>query len=111
MTSLQTEIAEYQTLLRDNNISIPDEFKEMVKTKSAEKNESYQRRTSILGAAMPGLPKMLQTAQSRDSFSSSFGRMGGGDLKEVRELKLRLARKENELKEVTKTLNEYKLGK
>ena len=53
---------------------------------------------------MPGLPKMLQTNQSRDSISSAggfalSGRLGGGaDLQELRELKLRLARKENELK-------------
>ena len=52
---------------------------------------------------------------SRDSFSSSGG-MGlpsarGGDHNELRELKLRLARKENELREVTRTLNDYKQGK
>lgn len=65
---------------------------------------------------MPGLPKMLQGNHSRDSFSSQgqmlSSRLGGGaDLQEVRELKLRLAKKENELREVNKTLAELKLGK
>jgi len=39
VTSLQTEIAEYQTLLKDHNIPIPEGFNDIVKTKSAEKNE------------------------------------------------------------------------
>jgi len=54
---------------------------------------------------------------SRDSFSSSGGAFGaltsarGGDHNEIRELKLRLARKENELKEAQRQLAENKLGK
>ena len=104
VTNLQTEINEYQSLLKENNIPIPAEFSEIVKNKSAEKTEQQSRRTSILGAQMPGLPKMLQTGGSRDSLSSAggfglSGRLGGGaDVQELRELKLRLARKENELK-------------
>lgn len=86
----------------------------MVRNKSAEKNEQQARRTSILGATLPGLPKMLQTGGSRDSLSSAGGfglssRLGGGaDMQEMRELKLKLARKENELKHCQQALAESK---
>ena len=82
-----------------------------MKSKSSDKNESIKRRSSILGAQLPGLPKMMT---SRDSFSSSGG-LGaltsarGGDHNEIRELKLRLARKENELKDAQRQLAEAKL--
>ena len=39
VTKLQTEISEYQTLLKSNNIPIPEEFAEIVRNKSAEKND------------------------------------------------------------------------
>ena len=50
VNNLQTEISEYQGILKDNNIPIPDGFTEIVKAKSAEKTDTQRKRTSILGA-------------------------------------------------------------
>ena len=114
VNNLQTEISEYQGLLKDNKIPIPDGFEERVQTKSAEKTEQQTRRTSILGAQMPGLPKILNTEKSRDSISSSGPLLSsrlGADLGEVRELRLRLAKKEAELKDANRQLGELRQGK
>ena len=117
VNELQTEIGEYQGILKENNIPMPEGFTEIIKAKSQEKSEQQTRRTSILGAQMPGLPKILNTEKSRDSISSQepllSSRLGGGgaDMKEVRELKLRLAKKEAELKDANRQLGELKQGR
>lgn len=59
VNELQTEIVEYQGILKENSIPLPDGFTEMIKAKSMEKSEQQTRRTSILGAQVPGLPKIL----------------------------------------------------
>ena len=116
VNELQTEIGEYQGILKENSIPLPEGFTEMIKAKSMEKSEQQTRRTSILGAQVPGLPKILNAGESRDSISSQgpllSSRLGGGvDMKEVRELKLRLAKKEAELKDANRQLGELRQGR
>jgi len=49
VTSLQTEVAEYKTLLKQNNIPVPESLKEVIEAKAVE--NQMQRRSSVLNAA------------------------------------------------------------
>lgn len=49
VTSLQTEVAEYKTLLKQNKIPVPESLKEVIEAKAVE--NQMQRRSSVLNAA------------------------------------------------------------
>ena len=91
ITTLQTEISEYQSLLKQNNIDIPDNLKEVVETKAQE--TSNNRRSSVLGAT--GIINNLQS-----QVPSQGGAQANVSTSELRELKLKLARSEKENREL-----------
>ena len=97
ITSLQAELAEYQSLLRANNIPIPEGLQEAVEQKAQE--VAMNRRSSVLsvaGASALGLGRQ----DTRDTGSVSSG--------ELRDLKLKLARAERENKELKAQLEQIK---
>ena len=97
ITSLQAELAEYQSLLRANNIPIPEGLQEAVEQKAQE--VAMNRRSSVLsvaGASALGLGRQ----ETRDTGCVSSG--------ELRDLKLKLARAERENKELKEQLEQIK---
>lgn len=75
---------------------IPDQLKDVIQAKAEE--TQLQRRSSVLNAA--GIQGLVQ--------SNGGGMGGGGSSKDHRELKLQLARKEKELKEMAAQLEQLK---
>lgn len=95
ITGLQTEIFEYQGLLKSNSIQIPANLKETVEMKALERRQSITMNTNPMsGLSNAGMPSGGSQAQVSNS--------------ELRELKLKLARKEKEAKELKEELSEIK---
>lgn len=90
ISHLQSEIGEYQHLLTSNSIEIPANLKEVAEAKSQAAQET--KRQSIVVA-----PAQLNAHSDR---SRGGGGTGSANPQEVRDLKLKLARKERELREV-----------
>ena len=83
-------------MLKENNIAIPAGMKELVEQKSQE--TQLQRRSSVLNAAgMSGLISNQAMGGGGGSSAASSS--------ELRELKLKLARKEKEVKELKEELD------
>ena len=95
ITGLQTEIFEYQGLLKSNSIEIPANLKETVEMKALERRQSITMNANqIAGLSNAGMPSGGSQAQVSNS--------------ELRELKLKLARKEKEAKDLKDELSEIK---
>ena len=98
ITSLQTEIGEYQTLLKGNNIAIPDEMKEVIEAKAQE--TSSNRRSSVMSTQ--GIGGLLGKGPSQGGAQANLS------TGELRDLKLKLARSEKENKELREQISEIK---
>lgn len=97
ITTLQTEVGEYQSLLKQNHIPIPMNLQEVIEQKSMETQAS--RRSSVLNASSIVGLQGVKSAGAGDAGISNT---------ELRELKLKLARKENENKELRQELESLK---
>lgn len=97
ITNLQTEVGEYQTLLKSNNIPIPDSLKANVEAKAQE--ASSMRKSSVMNTA---------GGSGGGSGSKGGGSQANVSNSELRELKLKLARVEKEAKQLKEELENFK---
>ena len=100
ITTLQTEIGEYQSLLKQNGIEVPESLKDTVEAKAQETN--MNRRSSVLN------PSSIASALGASQGPSQGGAQHTMSTSELRDLKLKLARSEKENRELKEQITELK---
>jgi hypothetical protein len=98
------EISEYQELLKKNGVEIPENLKASAEQKAMERTEKIS--SSLAGAAVGSSFSGAARKQSNTDGMLSTG--GGASAQELRDLKIKLARKEKELRDVQLTLEDLK---
>ena len=101
ITTLQTEIGEYQSLLKQNGIAVPESLKDTIEAKAQETN--MNRRSSVVNAS--SITNSLGASQGP---SHGGGAQHSMSTSELRDLKLKLARSEKENRELKEQIAELK---